>query len=111
MSLLRDIVLLWKFEISLIINPLHRSLNIHPSQTMCSDLILLTNEAIPDDDILLCLIDIKTRVRSKGLKLLGRLADQIVNGESERITAKTLRTIILPLIFAYIKEYDKNHGK
>ena len=111
MSLLRDIVLLWQFEISLIINPLHRSLNIHPSQTMCSDLILLTNEAVPDDDILLCLIDIKTRVRSKGLKMLGRLADQIVNGESERLTAKTLRTIILPLIFAYIKEYDKSHGR
>ena len=111
MSLLRDIVLLWKFNISLIINPSNRSLNVHCSQTMCSDLLLLTNEAVPDDDILLCLIDIKTRVRSKGLKILGRLADQIVKGESERITAKTLRTIILPLIFAYIKEYDKSHGE
>lgn len=91
-SLLRDIVLLWRFR---------------PSLGLCSDLVVLTNEANPDNDALLCLIDIKQRTRVKGLRLINQTADAIVAGSAPRLSAGTLRSIVLPLIFAYITENRK----
>ena len=88
-SLLRDIVLLWRFR---------------PSLGLCSDLVVLTNEANPDNDALLCLIDIKQRTRSKGLRLVNQTVDAIVSGSASRISAGTLRSVVLPLVFAYISE-------
>lgn len=108
-SLLRDIVLLWSFEISLIIN-IYRSLNRYPSLVLCSDLAPLMNVTIPENDVFLCLIDLKQKTRSKGLKHLTKILESIAEEKVSRISASTLRSILIPILFAYIHEFNRNQG-
>lgn len=71
------------------------------------DLLPLINEENEDEDILLCLINIQTRTRIKGLRALVQLVKQIREGEKPRLSANSIRNVLLPLLFAYIREYDK----
>ena len=43
----------------------------------------------------------------KGLRLINQTADAIVAGSAPRLSVGTLRSIVLPLIFAYITENRK----
>lgn len=94
-SLLRTIVILWKD---------------HPSLDLCSDLIVLIDETNDDNDVILNLIDIKTRTRVNGLRRINKYVKEVDAGEKPRLSASTLRNILIPLLMSYVKEYSKAAG-
>ena len=77
---------------------------------MCSDLIPLINTENPENDVFLCIIDLKQKTRSKGLKLLTKTFESIAEEKTPRITVTNLRTVLLPILFAYIREFNRNQG-
>lgn len=94
-SLLRSIVLLWRS---------------HASLALCSDLVVLINEEKEDEDVILNLIDIKTSIRIKGLRRLNQYAGQVREKAKPRLSAGTLRNILIPLVLSYVAEYKKEGG-
>ena len=77
---------------------------------MCSDLIPLINTENPENDMFLCIIDLKQKTRSKGLKQLTKTFESIAEEKTPRITVTNLRTVLLPILFAYIREFNRNQG-
>ena len=71
------------------------------------DLYPLINEENEEEDILLNLINIQIRTRVKGLRQLNAITKATRTGEKERLTGNCIRNVLLPLIFAYINEYNK----
>ena len=95
-SLLRTIVILWKDQ---------------PSLDLCSDLIVLIDESNEENDVILNLIDIKTRTRVNGLRQINKYLKAVDAGEKPRLSASTLRNILIPLLMSYVKEYNKASGR
>lgn len=75
-----------------------------------SDLRVLTNASNEDQDVLLGLLHLQMRRKVKSLRAICQLAQKIRAGSSPRLAAVSIRTVLLPLIFACIRDYPKNSG-
>ena len=71
---------------------------------------MLINEEKEDEDVILNLIDIKTSIRIKGLRRLNQYAGQVREKAKPRLSAGTLRNILIPLVLSYVAEYKKEGG-
>ena len=71
---------------------------------------MLIDETNDDNDVILNLIDIKTRTRVNGLRRINKYVKEVDAGEKPRLSASTLRNILIPLLMSYVKEYSKAAG-
>lgn len=75
-----------------------------------SDLLALVNASDEDADVLLGLLHLQTRRKVKSMRSICQLAQRIREGKSPRLAAVSIRTVLLPLLFACIRENPKNAG-
>lgn len=75
-----------------------------------SDLLALVNASDEDADVLLGLLHLQTRRKVKSLRKICQLAQSIREGKSPHLAAVSIRAILLPLLFACIRENPKNSG-
>lgn len=71
------------------------------------DLMPLINEEDEEKDVLLSLTHIQTRIRIAGMRSLINMTKAVRLGEMKSLSANVVRNLLLPLIFAYIREYNK----
>lgn len=80
------------------------------SPVLGSDLLALVNASDEDADVLLGLLHLQTRRKVKSLRKICEMAQSIREGKSPRLAAVSIRSILLPLLFACIRENPKNSG-
>ena len=80
------------------------------SPVLGSDLLALVNASDEDADVLLGLLHLQTRRKVKSLRKICEMAQSIREGKNPRLAAVSIRSILLPLLFACIRENPKNSG-